>query len=535
MIIALQVRPIEVGNLPFPPAGTSRTWTLLDFSRGAAAVVTAIGALGLVGWAFDIPFLRGRDLTFVTLKANTAAGLLLAGLALAFDTARHPSLRRLSGALAATLAVLGLATLGEFLTGNSLGIDRLLSDSSTDSTPNRMGPNTALAFLFCGAGLVGGSWARASGFAEAALLAACSVCLVAVCGYAYGVPSFYGPSGQLPMPLVVAAGLLLLCCGALAAHPARGLMALLTGPGAGSRLARRFLPVAVLLPIGEGWLKLEGQRAGLFSAEFGVALFAVATVVLLSATALWNLGSLNTSERRTLAAKANVETVNRELEAFAYSVSHDLRAPLRGIDGFSQALLEDSGPSLDAQGKAHLARIRAGAQRMGHLIDDLLKLSMLSRSTLKHARVPVSAVVNEIVAELRLREPGRQVEIVVAPGLTADGDPELIRIALENLIGNAWKFTSRRALARIEVGQAAPENGAPVFFVRDNGAGFDMRYAPKLFGAFQRLHAMADFPGTGIGLATVQRIMHRHGGRAWAEGVVDEGATISFTLGKGRD
>ena len=522
-----------MGTLSLPLAATPRRWTLRGFALFAATLVVAIGFLGVMGWLFDIPLLRARDLTFVGMKSNTAMGLVVGGLALGFDLAGGALQKRLSPIFAFALALLGLVTLGEYLTGGSLGIDRLLSNASTDDLPNRMGPNSALACFLAGLGLLGGRSKRSGPLAEASLLTAAAVCLVAVCGYAYGVPSFYGPSGQLPMALEVAAGLLLLCGGALAAHPERGLMALLCGPGSGSQLARRFLPVAVLLPIAEGWLKLEGERAGLYSREFGVALFAVATVCLLSATAVWNLRSLNASEANTLKAKDAVESVNRELEAFAYSVSHDLRAPLRSIDGFSEALLEDAGPSLDDACKKHLARIRAAAQRMGHLIDDLLKLSMLTRSTLRHLEVDLSSVARDIIGALRLAEPGRDVEVIIAGGLLTTGDPALLKIALENLIGNAWKFTSRRPHAVIEVGQATAAKGAPVFFVRDDGAGFDMRYAHKLFGAFQRLHSMADYPGTGIGLATVQRVMNRHGGRVWAQSAVDQGATIFFTLAKG--
>ena len=167
---------------------------------------------------------------------------------------------------------------------------------------------------------------------------------------------------------------------------------------------------------------------------------------------------------------------------------------------------------------------------MGLLIDDLLKLSKVTRSELHTITVDVSRLAHEVIDDLRLREGGRAVEVIIEAGLTAQGDPDLLRVALDNLLGNAWKFTSKRPHAHIEVGRAAPVEGRPVFFVRDDGAGFDMRYAHKLFGAFQRLHPMSEFPGTGIGLATVARVMHRHGGRVWAEGAVDQGATVFFTL-----
>ncbi|OQZ00843.1 MAG: hypothetical protein B6D35_05015 [Candidatus Brocadia sp. UTAMX2] len=220
---------------------------------------------------------------------------------------------------------------------------------------------------------------------------------------------------------------------------------------------------------------------------------------------------------------------NKELEAFCYSVSHDLRAPLRGIDGFSKALLEDCSDKLDAQGKNYLHRVCAASKYMGQLIDDLLNLSRITRGEMSCKKVNLSAVARAIALELQETEPGRCAEFVIAEELVVQGDPHLLRIALTNLLSNAWKFTRKCPRAIIELG-AKQDDEKPVYFVRDNGAGFDMAYVNKLFGAFQRLHPKAEFDGTGIGLATVQRIIHRHGGQIWAEGAVGQGATFSFTI-----
>jgi DNA-binding response OmpR family regulator len=225
-----------------------------------------------------------------------------------------------------------------------------------------------------------------------------------------------------------------------------------------------------------------------------------------------------------------LEVANRELEAFSYSVSHDLRAPLRIVDGYSRILLEDHAASLDAQGQAHLQLIRQSCQQMGQLIDDLLNLSRVIQHEIQVERTDLAAIAREIVDRLRGGDPERRVGFRVPDQLLAEGDPGLLRAALENLLANAWKFTRKQAEAVIELG-SREQDGQTVYFVKDNGAGFDMRYASKLFGAFQRLHAAADFPGTGIGLATVQRIVHRHQGRIWAEGAVGAGATFHFTLG----
>lgn len=234
-------------------------------------------------------------------------------------------------------------------------------------------------------------------------------------------------------------------------------------------------------------------------------------------------------DRKVKELTQRTEAMNQELESFNYSVSHDLRAPLRSIDGFSQAVLEDCGPKLDDQGRKHLERVRAATQRMGQLIDDLLGLSTLTRAEMKVERIDLSDLARRVSDDIRKGQPERRVELSIQDGLAAEGDPRLLRAALDSLLRNAWKFTSRKAAARIEFG-SSQEDGTPAYFVRDNGAGFDMRYAHKLFGAFQRLHPAKEFEGAGIGLATVQRVVRRHGGRVWAEGAVDKGATFYFTL-----
>jgi len=238
-------------------------------------------------------------------------------------------------------------------------------------------------------------------------------------------------------------------------------------------------------------------------------------------------------ERRVLERTAQLAATNQELEAFAYSVSHDLRAPLRSISGFSEVLLEHHASQLDAQGQVLLHRVCEASRRMNALIDDLLKLSRIGRSELRWQPVNLSALAESIAAELRQAERARAVELAVEPNLRAEGDEHLLGIVLDNLLRNAWKFTGNRPRARIEIGVTAePE---PAFFVRDNGVGFDMAHAGKLFGVFQRLHSTREFPGTGVGLAIVQRIIQRHRGRVWAAGVLNRGATFYFTLPESRD
>ncbi len=234
-------------------------------------------------------------------------------------------------------------------------------------------------------------------------------------------------------------------------------------------------------------------------------------------------------ELRVIERTAQLEAANKELESFSYSVSHDLRSPLRGIDGFSRTLMDEYADVLDETGRNYLQRIRAATQRMGQLIDDLLELARVTRSEMRRVPVDLTAQARLIAQELRDSQPQREAEFLIAPGLTTSADPVLLRVVLMNLLGNAWKFTGRQPHTHIEVGSLVHE-GKPVFLVRDNGAGFDMTYADKLFAPFQRLHPQREFPGTGIGLATVHRIVHRHGGRIWAESRVGQGATFYFSL-----
>jgi len=236
-------------------------------------------------------------------------------------------------------------------------------------------------------------------------------------------------------------------------------------------------------------------------------------------------------ERRVKERTAQLEAANKELEAFSYSVSHDLRAPLRSIDGFSSALVEDYGDCLDNQGKDYLQRVRTASQRMAQLIDDLLNLSRVSRSEICKEKVSLSNMAQEIMAEFQQDEPDKNVKFNYTSDLVVEGDMRLLRIMMENILGNAWKFTSKNLSATIEFGLHTKEkNGKSVFYIRDDGAGFDMAYANKLFGPFQRLHSPEEFSGTGIGLATVARIINRHGGKVWAEGELEKGSTFYFSL-----
>jgi signal transduction histidine kinase len=283
-----------------------------------------------------------------------------------------------------------------------------------------------------------------------------------------------------------------------------------------------------------GALEFFGREGWKRSEETASMLVAISSLVgqfLERVRAEDALRTLNAElERRVSDRTAELAAANQELEAFSYSVSHDLRSPLRTIDGFSQAILEDFGAALDEECQDYLRRIRGASQRMSQLIDDLLRLSRVMRTEMRREEVDLSQLARTVAADLQRASPGRQgVQFAIADGIKANGDERLLRVALENLLGNAWKFSSRQEEANIAFGQME-QHGRAVYFVRDNGAGFDMAYADKLFGAFQRLHSPAEFEGSGIGLATVQRIIRRHGGQVWAEGRVGQGAVFFFTL-----
>ena len=284
--------------------------------------------------------------------------------------------------------------------------------------------------------------------------------------------------------------------------------------------------------IAEGKVKWVRERAELEFDERGtpVAVFGTVQDITDRKHAEEEIRQLNAQlEQRVRERTTQLEASNRELEAFSYSVSHDLRAPLRGIDGWSLALLEDYGHEIDTRAREYLDRVRSETQRMGMLIDDLLQLSRVTRVQMQLDPVDLTALARDVSVRLREAYPNRRIEFIVQPGLTTSGDARLLDIALTNLLGNAVKFTAPRPLARIEFGQLE-QNGSAVFFIRDNGVGFDMAYAGTLFGAFQRLHKPSEFPGTGIGLATVQRVIRRHGGQVWAEAQPDQGATFYFSM-----
>jgi signal transduction histidine kinase len=520
-------------------------------SEKSSLAVFIVGCLVLIGWILDIQFLKSLYPNMVIMKANTALSFIMIGASLWLlqikrSNKRIPLIAQVCSGAAASI---GFLTIGEYLFGYDLGIDQILFTESPQavgsSAPGRMGFNTALNLSLIGLSLFILSFERQSLYRLSQSLAAAAalVVLAAFIGYLFGAKSLFGIAFYTKMPMHTGLAFIVICIGILCARPYAGLMTIITSEGIGGILARCLIFPAIAIPLLIAWLRLIGQRAGFYGTEFGLSLYAISNIVVFILLILWAARLLDRidAERKEMEKEikklnknlqsraSQLEAANKELEAFSYTVSHDLRAPLITINGFSQALIEKYTNRLDIRGKDYINSICSAAQRMGQLIDDLLSFSRVTRSEIHHEKVDLSALANTIASDLRKIQPERKLEFIIAPGLVTDGDVRLLRIALENLLGNSWKFTGKCPEARIEFG-AAEKQGRPAYFVRDNGAGFDMAYAGKLFGAFQRLHGTTEFPGTGIGLATVQRIIHRHGGDVWAEGKVGQGATLYFTI-----
>ena len=780
-------------------------------SRVAGGIVAAVGFLVLAGWLFDIPTLKSILPGLATMKANTALAFMLAGSSLWLASIKHENQRiDLVAKTCAMLTILiGLLTLSEYIFSRNLGIDQFLFKdplAPENAYPGRMSLVTALNFSLLGFSLLLVDRPQYRRLVEVFCFAVLLVAVLALIGYAYGIPALYQFFPYASVALHTVFAFSILCAGILFAHPNQGVMQIFSSDDLGGAMARRLLPAAIVIPFVLGWLLFAGQRAGLYDSTLRLVLFTVSNVIIFAILILWNARllqrvevergqvetALSLTEQRSRAlienswdaialfgadgtilygspstvqilgyeldefvgrnafelihiedqafvtecmtlslqqpgahipiyarvrhkngewrwlegvftnlldepsvqaivnnyhdfterkqaedeirklnkelnervlertaalsqannllqmlldnmpdqiyfkdaqsrfirnsrsqaealglsdpaeavgksdfdffphaqlsydkeqeimrsgkslvdeeervvwpdgretwvsttkvplpdqngqiigtfgisrditerkrtevalqkAKLELEAANKELEAFSYSVSHDLRSPLRSIDGFSQALLEDYGELLPPEGRNFLERVRSSAQRMADLIDDLLNLSKVTRASMKLVPVDLSEFAWGIVAELQRTQPERRVNFNITPNLKARGDPNLLQAVFENLLNNAWKFTSKQEQAEIEFG-SKHENDETIYFIRDNGAGFDMAFVGKLFGAFQRLHATTEFSGTGIGLATVQRIINRHGGRIWAEGAVGQGATFFFTL-----
>ena len=514
-------------------------------SQAVSGAIILVGCLVLTGWTLDTAILKSVWPGLEAMKANTAVALLLAGVSLWLLRAgqAYGWTRRVAQVCAFTVTLLGLLTLVEYLFGWDISIDQLLFQEPSvavgTSQPGRMAFAPAVCFLLLGLALLLLSSRRGHWPAHVLTLAVGLGSFLAVTGHVSGGKFLYGTAPFLTMELPTALALGLLCVSVLLARPDRGLMAMVTADGSAGVMVRRLLPPALLTPAVFGWLILAGRQAGLYGIESGFSALVVSSIVFPVALIWWSARLLyrmdmerKGGDRRVMDNTAQLVAVNKELEAFTYSVSHDLRAPIRAIDGFSRVLLEEHSTHLDTEGQRLLGIIRAATKQMGRLIDDLLAFSRIGRKELERSHIEMTGLARSVMYELLQLEPDRSIAVTIRPLAAAQGDHAMIRQVFSNLFSNALKFTRQQPQPAVEIG-CHPEGNENVYFVRDNGVGFDMQYAHKLFGVFQRLHSHEDFQGTGVGLALVQRIIHRHGGRVWAEGKVNEGATVYFTLPRG--
>lgn len=575
-------------------SASRRTWKVRPLILVSASFTVVTALLAIAGWIFRLPLLASWLPDAPTMKFNAALCFLLLGVALPIGRRPERPARVFTSFAAAVVAAIALLTLYQHTSDTALGLDKLFVRidpfSPEAATGGRMAVSSGIAFLLLASSLLlrhlqsrGAMYARA-----AACCAVFGVALFVALAYLYQAERFPNASALHTMALPTSLALLALSAALLLADERQQwIHELVASELTGAATFRRIAPAVVLVAAILGFLRLTGEKLGLYGTAEGVALHATLYAAVILALITWAALKLNRSDRvrmrhqeelraseaairaahdeleikvaerthdlrtanerlrREVADHAlaqrqlrrerdrlenvsrSLAQANEDLQSFTYSVSHDLRTPLRGIEGFSTALLEDCGDELGSTGEGHINRIRNATRKMADLIDGLLTLSRATRAVLETGDVDLSAIAEDVVTMLRQTNADRQVDVAITPELRATADRRLMRVVMQNLIENAWKFTSSTPHARIEVGQL--EDGS--FFVRDNGVGFDMQYADKLFGAFQRLHTERQFPGTGIGLATVRRIIHKHGGEVRAESTPGLGAAFYFTIG----
>ena len=519
-------------------------------AKAAGIAVVAIGVAGLIGWFGGVPLLTSLRADWATMKANTSVGLVASGSALVLHLSGRRATHRVARLCAGFVTVLGAASLAEYVSGWNFGIDQLLvgerPGAIATTNPGRMAIVTAVNLVLCGLALLqlDTQTRRWAWLSSVLALPVWAISAVAALGYAFGAQELYSFAGKITaIAAPTATAFVLLATGIIFVGIEAGVLHWLASPRSGGVMLRRLLPLGILLPAMIVWLRLVGQAGGMFiSIEFGAATVAVAMMVSVSCALLWCAAVLDRLDRERLSGEARIrrlnallrqrvgvlEVANKELEGFSYSTSHVLRTPLRAIDGFCQILLEDYSDRLDDEGKRLLGVVRSSAQEMAELIDGILGFLRLGRDPMSVGLIDMSVSVRTALEELEPKTRGRRLKIEVASLPNAFGDAAMIQRVWTNLLDNAIKFTARKADALIEVGALA-SGDETVYYVRDDGVGFDMQFAGKLFGVFNRLHG-SEFVGNGMGLAIVQRVVSRHGGRVWAEGKPDKGATFYFSL-----
>jgi signal transduction histidine kinase len=514
----------------------------------------AIGCLALAGWLTGSTAFASIDLAWVTMKVNTAISLIAAGCALCLNvghTGDRAMAVQMSRLCTAVVMALASATLVEYLFYIDLGIDQMLLAEPLGAVgtvhPGRMAPLAAILFQVCGLALLTMTSEQRGRQKLSALLALLLTAgsVLVLLGYVFGASEFYTVSGLFsPISANTSLAFVLLGVGIQSANLPAGPLRSLASGYLGGILLRRMLPVAIVLPIATVWTRLVAQSEALFHSNgFGAAAVAAVMVMSIAGFLIWHAGMLDRldcAQRRgdeqikRLNAALNsrvvaLEAANREFQGFSYSMSHVLRAPLRAIHGYAEILLEALGDKLSLEDRRLISVIQSSTVEMSELLDGILAFLRLGWQPMTIVSVDMNDNVRQAIGILKSKTAGRTIRFNIGDLPDAQADEAMVRRIWLNLLDNAIKFTSCRDEAKIEIGVQGNGNKT-VYFVKDNGAGFDMQYVAKLFGVFQRLHDAAQFPGTGIGLAIVNRIVTRHGGRVWAVSGLDAGATFYFSL-----
>jgi signal transduction histidine kinase len=537
-------KPIISGEAGEPFPARARGGANLDTKRAAHRILpgllTVFALVSLMGWLLHERLNVASVPTSALTKVNAAICILL--LAGAFYLLQFSGnlARRSALVLSAWGLAIVMVTIFEYLVGVDIGIDQaFIADTSTDHYPGRMSPLSAIILVIIGCAIIGETIPQRVHAMLSPTLYSLSLflALTALLGYLYGVPLLYGTGPTTRVALSTAIGLTLLSLAGLFSTSARSYVRLFIGPGPLARGARRMLLVAILMPALALWLRAPAERVGLIDPQSGAAFIALSSMPLLVVAVWWTVREINTYQNQILAMQMQLERrveqrtlelerANKELEAFNYSVSHDLRNPLHIVRGGTDVILQDPDPKTVLEFGPD---VKSAADRMNDIIESLLKLSRISRTEIERKPLDLSQIAHEVAEQLALAEPRRRYQFDIQPGLTVEGDGPLLRIVLENLLSNACKFSRGQAVARIAFGTETTERGT-AYYVRDNGVGFDMKQADRLFQPFHRLHRRDEFEGTGVGLATVARIVQRHGGNVFAKGAPGQGATMYFTL-----
>ncbi len=525
------------------------------YATWCACLAMAIGCAGLIGWFTGIRSLTTLRPGWSAMKVNAALALIAAGAALLLNALHHGErgpARQAARLCAVFMIAMASATLTEFVFGVDLGIDQLLvvepASGLGAAHPGRIAPLAIPIFEILGICLLTMTSTKSLWRMLASTLALLVIvaCMAILLGYVLGASELYTATGRFsPIAANTALGSLLLGSGIVFTNLPAGPLRRLTSPYLGGVMLREMLPVIVALTTAILWLRLMAQSAGLFiSVEFGVASAGVAIMISMAVILIWYAGVLDRldgarrrgdEQLRKLQATLDqsrarsLEAANREFQEFFYSMSHVLRAPLRAIHGYAQITLDDLGDTLGSAGQRLLGMMQSSTEEMGELLDGILAFLRLGWQTMTIVPVNMRRHVDTAIGHLHSKTAGRTVEFAIGDLPDAQADAGMVQQIWLTLIDNAIKFTATRNAARIVVG-AQRDGDRTIYFVKDNGAGFDMQYAGKLFGVFQRLHDTTQFPGTGIGLAIVNRIVARHGGHVWAEGKSDEGAAFYFSL-----